>query len=192
MASLLAGEGLAGARPTAGSQWRAADDGDDPPPPPPRGDDKSSVGGGGDDDDDDDDDLAGFIVRDGAAAAAAAADDDDDDDGDELGVTIASLRQRHGIADPESRLDESARKQRRPRSGAAAAARCAPRCFDAAAAAPRWVGTSTRRRRRAAAPCARLQLVTKHKVVLFMKGTPSQPMCGFSAQTVRLLHQHGA
>jgi monothiol glutaredoxin len=28
-------------------------------------------------------------------------------------------------------------------------------------------------------------------VVLFMKGTPSQPMCGFSAQTVRLLHQHG-
>lgn len=85
------------------------------------------------------------------------------------------------------------RQQARPAlRAAAAAARCAPRCFDAAAAAPRWVGTSTRRRRRAAAPCARLQLVTKHKVVLFMKGTPSQPMCGFSAQTVRLLHQHGA
>ena len=24
-----------------------------------------------------------------------------------------------------------------------------------------------------------------------MKGTPSNPLCGFSAQTVRLLHRHG-
>ncbi|GAB4175279.1 MAG: Grx4 family monothiol glutaredoxin [Wenzhouxiangellaceae bacterium] len=30
-------------------------------------------------------------------------------------------------------------------------------------------------------------LVTGHPVVLFMKGTPSMPQCGFSAQTVRLL-----
>lgn len=31
-----------------------------------------------------------------------------------------------------------------------------------------------------------------HAVVLFMKGTPAQPQCGFSAQAVRLLQQHGA
>ena len=31
-----------------------------------------------------------------------------------------------------------------------------------------------------------------HAVVLFMKGTPSAPQCGFSAQAVRLLNAAGA
>lgn len=35
------------------------------------------------------------------------------------------------------------------------------------------------------------QLVAKHKVVLFMKGTPSAPMCGFSNRVVQLLYSHG-
>lgn len=34
-------------------------------------------------------------------------------------------------------------------------------------------------------------LVASKPVVLFMKGTPAQPQCGFSAQVVRILHQHG-
>ncbi len=36
------------------------------------------------------------------------------------------------------------------------------------------------------------KMVKTHVVVLYMKGTPAQPMCGFSAQVVRILHQHGA
>ena len=35
------------------------------------------------------------------------------------------------------------------------------------------------------------QIVKDHKVVLFMKGTPEQPMCGFSAKVVKLLHMNG-
>lgn len=31
------------------------------------------------------------------------------------------------------------------------------------------------------------QLVTSNPVVLFMKGTPGMPMCGFSARTVEIL-----
>ena len=27
--------------------------------------------------------------------------------------------------------------------------------------------------------------ITEHEVILFMKGTPEQPMCGFSARTAR-------
>lgn len=34
--------------------------------------------------------------------------------------------------------------------------------------------------------------VKNHKVMLYMKGTPNQPMCGFSAQVVKVLHVHGA
>jgi monothiol glutaredoxin len=37
-----------------------------------------------------------------------------------------------------------------------------------------------------------MQTIKSHPVVLYMKGTPQQPMCGFSAQVVRVLHQHGA
>lgn len=33
--------------------------------------------------------------------------------------------------------------------------------------------------------------VTRNKVVLYMKGTPSFPMCGFSATVVGVLQQHG-
>ena len=33
--------------------------------------------------------------------------------------------------------------------------------------------------------------ITDHEVFLFMKGTPSEPQCGFSAQVVQLLHKHG-
>jgi monothiol glutaredoxin len=29
--------------------------------------------------------------------------------------------------------------------------------------------------------------ITEHRVILFMKGTPEQPMCGFSARTVAAL-----
>ena len=47
--------------------------------------------------------------------------------------------------------------------------------------------------RRVTMPAARpLQLVRGNKVVLFMKGTQAQPMCGFSAQVVRILHQNSA
>ena len=33
--------------------------------------------------------------------------------------------------------------------------------------------------------------VRENKVVLYMKGTPSFPMCGFSAATVKILHEIG-
>jgi glutaredoxin-related protein len=33
--------------------------------------------------------------------------------------------------------------------------------------------------------------MNKHKVVLFMKGNPSSPKCGFSRQTVGLLREKG-
>ncbi|CAM9409622.1 unnamed protein product [Choristocarpus tenellus] len=33
--------------------------------------------------------------------------------------------------------------------------------------------------------------VTDNKVMLYMKGTPSEPKCGFSAQVVRILHLEG-
>ena len=36
------------------------------------------------------------------------------------------------------------------------------------------------------------QQVTSDKIVLYMKGTPEAPMCGFSAQTVKLLTAVGA
>jgi monothiol glutaredoxin len=32
------------------------------------------------------------------------------------------------------------------------------------------------------------QLLMQHKIVLFMKGTPAQPRCGFSATVVQCLH----
>lgn len=35
------------------------------------------------------------------------------------------------------------------------------------------------------------ELMNKHKVVLFMKGNPSAPKCGFSRQTVGLLREKG-
>lgn len=34
--------------------------------------------------------------------------------------------------------------------------------------------------------------VTKYPIMLYMKGTPRQPQCGFSGQTVRLLNAVGA
>jgi glutaredoxin-related protein len=33
--------------------------------------------------------------------------------------------------------------------------------------------------------------MNKHKVMLFMKGNPSSPKCGFSRQTVGLLREKG-
>ncbi|MBN3323560.1 GLRX5 protein, partial [Atractosteus spatula] len=35
------------------------------------------------------------------------------------------------------------------------------------------------------------ELVKKDKVVVFMKGTPAQPMCGFSNAVVQILRMHG-
>ncbi|KAM7368211.1 hypothetical protein PAMP_014455 [Pampus punctatissimus] len=34
-------------------------------------------------------------------------------------------------------------------------------------------------------------MVKKDKVVVFMKGTPAQPMCGFSNAVVQILRMHG-
>ncbi|HET6632922.1 MAG TPA: Grx4 family monothiol glutaredoxin [Rhodanobacteraceae bacterium] len=34
--------------------------------------------------------------------------------------------------------------------------------------------------------------VQSHPIVLFMKGTPQFPMCGFSSRTVQVLHEVGA
>jgi hypothetical protein len=34
-------------------------------------------------------------------------------------------------------------------------------------------------------------LVARQPVVLFMKGTPDAPQCGFSARVVKMLRQHG-
>ena len=34
------------------------------------------------------------------------------------------------------------------------------------------------------------KIVTDHPVLLFMKGTPDAPKCGFSQQVVRILHSH--
>lgn len=36
------------------------------------------------------------------------------------------------------------------------------------------------------------QQVSSDKIVLYMKGTPEAPMCGFSAQTVKILGAVGA
>jgi monothiol glutaredoxin len=36
------------------------------------------------------------------------------------------------------------------------------------------------------------QAIEEHEVILFMKGTPEQPRCGFSARTVAALQQTGA
>jgi monothiol glutaredoxin len=36
------------------------------------------------------------------------------------------------------------------------------------------------------------QAISEHPVILFMKGTPEQPMCGFSARTVSALEGVGA
>lgn len=35
------------------------------------------------------------------------------------------------------------------------------------------------------------QDVATHPVLLFMKGTPDQPMCGFSAQVIQILKSYG-
>lgn len=35
------------------------------------------------------------------------------------------------------------------------------------------------------------EMVRKDKVVVFMKGTPAQPMCGFSNAVVQILRMHG-
>ena len=37
-----------------------------------------------------------------------------------------------------------------------------------------------------------LKAIGENRVMLFMKGTPDQPRCGFSAQTVRCLDEVGA
>ena len=34
--------------------------------------------------------------------------------------------------------------------------------------------------------------IAKNKVVIYMKGTPDAPMCGFSAQAVSILKSHNA
>jgi monothiol glutaredoxin len=36
------------------------------------------------------------------------------------------------------------------------------------------------------------QAITSNRVMLFMKGTPDQPACGFSYRTVLALHEAGA
>ncbi len=36
-----------------------------------------------------------------------------------------------------------------------------------------------------------MQQVTDHKVLLYMKGTPKMPRCGYSAQVCRILHMQG-
>ena len=36
-----------------------------------------------------------------------------------------------------------------------------------------------------------LQEIASHRVVVFMKGFPEQPMCGFSARVCRVLDYHG-
>jgi monothiol glutaredoxin len=33
--------------------------------------------------------------------------------------------------------------------------------------------------------------IKKNKVFLYMKGTPQQPMCGFSARAIQILTEHG-
>lgn len=35
------------------------------------------------------------------------------------------------------------------------------------------------------------EMVKKNKVVVFMKGVPEQPMCGFSNAVVQILRMHG-
>ena len=35
------------------------------------------------------------------------------------------------------------------------------------------------------------EIVKKDKVVVFMKGTPAQPLCGFSNAVVQILRMHG-
>lgn len=35
------------------------------------------------------------------------------------------------------------------------------------------------------------EILKSHRIVLFMKGVPEAPQCGFSAQAVSVLHQYG-
>lgn len=35
------------------------------------------------------------------------------------------------------------------------------------------------------------QQISENKIILYMKGTPQQPMCGFSAQVVKILVECG-
>ena len=35
------------------------------------------------------------------------------------------------------------------------------------------------------------ETVDKHPITLFMKGTPAEPMCGFSAQVIHILNSYG-
>ncbi len=35
------------------------------------------------------------------------------------------------------------------------------------------------------------QEITQNRVMLYMKGTPESPQCGFSAKIVEILHNHG-
>ena len=59
----------------------------------------------------------------------------------------------------------------------------APGAASAVPGAPAAAAPSTEARIRA--------VIAAHPVVLFMKGVPAQPMCGFSAQAVRVLAAHG-
>lgn len=36
-----------------------------------------------------------------------------------------------------------------------------------------------------------MQDIASHPVFLYMKGTPQQPMCGFSKRVVQILDSHG-
>lgn len=65
--------------------------------------------------------------------------------------------------------------------------RATARCLRSGAAA--WSGSA---RFLGSVPLKDLgELVKKDKVVVFMKGTPAQPMCGFSNAVVQILRMHG-
>ena len=141
-----------------------------------------------------------------AAAAAAAA----PPDATAIYAKIDKVRQRNGNARAHSAPMTGARRHRRTLRRAPHRARCARYFARACAAARAHARTSLAPSLRSLAhappepslarslaraspgPRACTQLVRAHPVVLFMKGTPSSPQCGFSAQAVRLLHAAGA
>lgn len=78
-------------------------------------------------------------------------------------------------------------------SGAPSTSTSAPLATSSAdpAAPPAATAPAARQRTEEEITARCKELMNKHKVVLFMKGNPSAPKCGFSRQTIGLLREKG-
>jgi len=95
-----------------------------------------------------------------------------------------TLLARH--SGPDSALLHSLLTQH---SGSSTAAATQPLATSSASPAAPPAASRARTEEEIAARCK--EIMNRHKVVLFMKGNPSAPKCGFSRQTVGLLREKG-